>query len=185
MNKIYLTEGNKEDLIEKERKSLIKNIIEIPINNDDSEIKIIPEHKEIVENIKNNIDLDTKLNQALADARSMDRYWKNCIIHRDNIKSLLKETEGNEKEVLKIGIANIIYFDENCQDLDIPWFSEKILGYAPPELIMNIIKPKTLECIQNNCSKIVHITERKDINLKRCKYHQCTQSRGGQHRSGN
>lgn len=159
--------------IEKERKSLAKSTLQtIEIDSDDSEIEIIAEHQEIVNEIKKNreeLDHEAKINLCLAYTRSMDSHWKNCVEYKKKVIEMLKSAPG---ENFRSDLTNRIYWDENCQDLDVSWFFNHLLGYDTIESMMDRVIPIKNKCISNNCSNPVFMNSRKDIYLKRCKHHE-------------
>jgi hypothetical protein len=128
-----------------------------------SSVEPKPEKTLIEKDFSSDVDLCVEM------ARKMDIEWKKCLTWKDHITATIKETEHNKQELIN-AVANKIYFDDNCQDLDETWFY-KILGFKTYEEMKAIIIQKKLDCIIQACKNPVIISERKDLALKRCKYH--------------
>ena len=130
-----------------------------------SSVDLKPEKTLIEKDFSSDVDLCVEM------ARKMDIEWKKCLTWKDHITTTIKETEHNKQELIN-AVANKIYWDENCQDLDDTWFY-KILGFPNYESMKAIIIPKKHKCLgANDCKNEVIINDRKNMDIKRCKYHQ-------------
>ena len=79
----------------------------------------------------------------------------------------------SDPDKLKNELANKIFWDDNCQDLDVnkKWIFNRMLGFNDYTEFKTAVKPLETKCIGSNCNKPITIRDRKDKGINLCSYH--------------